>query len=70
MYAGLFRWHFRFGKSLGFYKPGLEMKYACEEAEKCGAKTYFLGTEFNQTTWQRLHHETRMNGPHYLFKRL
>lgn len=35
------------------------MKYACEEAANVGAKTYFLGPEFNQDTWLRLHHETR-----------
>ena len=51
-------------------KPGLEVKYACEEAEEQGAKTYFLGPEFNQTTWHRLFHETRMNVPHYLYKRV
>ena len=70
MYAALFKFHFRFTGALGFWKPGLEMKYACEEAESCGAKTYFLGTEFNQDTWQRLYHETRMNLVHYLYKRV
>lgn len=32
-------------------KPGLETKFACEEAEKIGANLYFLGTEMNQVTW-------------------
>jgi len=50
-------------------KPGLEIKFALEEAEKAGAKTYFLGPEFDQKTWARLYHETRMNIPHYLYKR-
>jgi len=27
--------------------PGLEIKYACEEAEKAGAKLHFLGPELN-----------------------
>lgn len=46
------------------------MKFACEEAEAVGAKTYFLGPEFDQITWNRLLHETRMNIPHYLYKRV
>jgi len=37
LYSFFFNFHFRFTKGFGFYKPGLEMKYACEEAEKCGA---------------------------------
>lgn len=51
-------------------KPGLEIKFALEEAERAGAKTYFMGAEFNQETWGRLFHETRMNVPHYIYKRI
>jgi pheromone shutdown protein TraB len=51
-------------------KPGLEVKYALEEAEKKGIETKFLGAELCQVTWQRLVHETRMNLPRYIFKRL
>ncbi len=49
-YIGAFKLHFRIPKNFTFLKPGLEMKYACEEAEKSGAKTYFLGPELNSTT--------------------
>lgn len=49
--------------------PGLEVKFACEEAEKAGSKMYFMGAEFNQNTWERLLHETRMNFTHYFWKR-
>lgn len=57
MYLGLFNNHYKI--PFNFVRPGLEMKYACEEAANVGAKTYFLGPEFNQDTWLRLHHETR-----------
>ena len=40
-----------------------------EEAETAGAKTYFMGAEFDQPTWGRLFHETRMNATHYIYKR-
>ena len=37
MYYAIFQWHFRFGYDFRFWYPGLEMKYACEAAEKNGA---------------------------------
>lgn len=49
--AACFRLHFRIPSNFGFMKPGLEIKFACEEAEKINAKTYFLGPEFDQVTW-------------------
>ena len=45
MYAFLASWHFSIPENYGLTKPGLEIKFACEEAEKVGAKTYFLGAE-------------------------
>ena len=69
MYSALFKWHFRFGYDFNFLTPGLEIKYACEEAEKAGAELHFLGPELNKVTWQRLYHETRFNIPHYLLRR-
>ena len=59
-YSYLFWFHFRFGKEFNFLRPGLEAKFACETAEKIGAKLEFLGSEMNQLTWQRLKHETRV----------
>lgn len=49
MYAGLFNRHYRV--PFNFYRPGLEIKYACEEATKAGSNLYFLGPELNQATW-------------------
>lgn len=69
LYAAAFKFHYRIPSNFHFLKPGLEIKFACEEAEKVGAKTYFLGPEFDQLTWRRLYHETRMNLPHYIYKR-
>lgn len=66
MYLGLFQRHFRI--PFNIVRPGLEIKYACEESTKLGAKTYFLGAEFNQDTWQRLYHETRYTLIGYLYK--
>lgn len=68
MYGMLFKWHFGVTKEFNFARPGLEMKFACEEAEKQGVPVQFLGPEFDQDTWVRLHHETRMNVPHYFYK--
>jgi len=70
MYSFLYKFHFRFPDNFSFLKPGLEIKFALEEAEKLGAKTYFLGGEFNGKTWNRLFHETRMNLPQYIFKKM
>jgi pheromone shutdown protein TraB len=69
-YWATFKFHFKIPDTFTFMKPGLEVKYACEEAEKAGAKTYWLGNEMNDVTWRRLAHETRMNIPHYIYKRL
>jgi pheromone shutdown protein TraB len=68
-YSAMFQYHFRIPRHFNFMKPGLEIKFALEEAERCGAKQYYLGAEFDQKTWGRLLHETRMNIPHYLWKR-
>lgn len=69
MYYYTFQWHFRFGFDFKFWLPGLEVKYACEAAEKVGATLQFLGSELNGVTADRLYHETRMNVPHYLLRR-
>lgn len=53
--------NFMISKEFNFWVPGLEMKYACESAEKVGAKLMFLGPELNNVTWHRLYHETRIN---------
>jgi len=42
---GLFKYHFNI--PFNFLRPGLEMKYACEEAQKVGAKLHFLGAELD-----------------------
>jgi hypothetical protein len=70
LYWQTFSWHFRFGFEFKFWLPGIEVKYACEAAEKTGAKLEFLGAELNHVTTERLYHETRMNVPHYFWKRL
>ena len=51
LYSAAFKWHFRIPSNFNVLKPGLEIKFALEEAEKSGAKTYFLGPEFNTKTW-------------------
>jgi hypothetical protein len=70
LYSRTFLWHFRFGFEFKFWLPGIEVKYACEAAEKVGAPIKFLGNELDGTTSDRLYHETRMNLPHYLWRRL
>lgn len=67
-YMSLFRHHFNLPAD--YSKPGLEIKFALEEAEKIGAKTYFLGAMYDQVTWHRLFHETRTTVLNYFFKRL
>ena len=59
MYTTLFR----------FERPGLEIKYACEAAERVGAKIHFLGGELDHKTRMQLAHETRMNLVDYFVKR-
>lgn len=49
IYGALFNNHYKI--PFNYTKPGLEIKYACEESAKLGAKTYFLGAEFNGDTW-------------------
>ena len=50
-------------------RPGLEVKYACESAERVGAQLKFLGPELHPQTWESLIHETRFNLPDYLLRR-
>ena len=64
-----YRFFFRLGVDFNPLIPGLEVKYACEEAEKVGADLQFLGPELNDVTWNRLYHETRLNFPQYLWNR-
>lgn len=69
LYAALYKMHFRIPNTFNWFRPGLEIKLACEEANNVGAKIHFMGPELDQVTWMRLFHETRMNGIHYLWKR-
>jgi pheromone shutdown protein TraB len=50
-----------FGVNLEFnpFLPGVEVKYALEEANKLNSKVVFLGYEFDKKTVHRLHHENR-----------
>ena len=70
LYSAMFKLHYQIPNTFTFLKPGLETKFALEEAEKVGAKQYFLGPELDQKSWLRLIHETRMNIPHYIYKRI
>jgi pheromone shutdown protein TraB len=70
LYWTTFKMHFRFGFDFKFWLPGIEVKYALEAAEKVGANVKYLGPEMNALTADRLYHETRMNVPHYIFKRI
>lgn len=69
LYYQTFQLHFRFGHEFKFWLPGIEVKYACEAAERVGANLKFLGQEMNQLTQERLYHETRLNFPHYIWRR-
>ena len=51
IYNWLFRSHFGFRDETNFLRPGLEIKFACEAAEKVGAKINFMGPELNMETW-------------------
>ena len=69
LYNWLFRMHFGFRSEFYPMRPGLEVKFACEAAEKVGANIEFMGSEMNQATWERLVHETRLNIPEYFIRR-
>jgi len=51
IYNWLWRSHFMFGSNFRMEQPGLEVKFACESAEKVGARLQFLGPELDQNTW-------------------
>jgi hypothetical protein len=57
----MYNWHFRFDNDFNVARPGLEAKFACEAAQKVGAKLDFLGPELDQQTWLRIKHETRLS---------
>ena len=69
VYSSLFKLHFRFGSEFRFDRPGLEVKYACEAAEKVGASLQFAGQELNSDTWKKIKHETRLNVFDYFIRR-
>ncbi len=52
---------FLFGIPIEFnpFLPGLEMKYALEEATKFNSKVVYLGYEFDKATMDRMYHENR-----------
>ena len=65
----LYQWHFGLNHDFNPLRPGLEVKSACEAAEKVGAKLDFLGPELDGKTWARVQHETRiMNIFEYISK--
>lgn len=51
VYNSLFRYHFGFKREFAPMRPGIEVKFACEAAEKVGAKLSFMGPEMDQQTW-------------------
>jgi len=51
IYDVIFRYHFGFNKEFAPMRPGLEIKFACEAAEKVGAEINFMGSELDQSTW-------------------
>jgi hypothetical protein len=69
LYFQCFTWHYKLGYDFTFATPGIEVKFACEAAEKVGAKVHFLGAELDPVTWTRMYHETRMNFLHYWYKK-
>lgn len=69
LYLWTFKMHFGWDNSFRPEKPGLEVKYACEAAEKVGAKIEYMGSEIDSRTWKRLQHETRLNLLQYLYNR-
>ena len=50
-YKRLFNFHFGLSNDYDFFRPGLEMKFACESAEKVGANLEFMGATFCNKTW-------------------
>ena len=67
LYSALFRSFFKLDYRVDL--PGLEVKYACEAAEKVGAKIHFMGAELNSDSAKRLAHETRLTLLDYLRQR-
>ena len=51
IYKRLFNFHFGFTSDVDFMRPGLEMKFACESAEKVGANLEFMGATLCNKTW-------------------
>ena len=49
MYAFLASWHFSIPANYGLTKPGLEIKFACEEAEKVGRDPASISLAYNST---------------------
>jgi hypothetical protein len=54
LYKAAMQFHYRFGPEFNFTQPGLEVRNACQSAQKVGAKLTFLGSEMNRETMQRL----------------
>src|SRR5690606_17189335 len=55
----MFKNIFRLPMNYNPVMPGLEVKYALEEAEKSGSKIVYLGYEIDDITISRLYHENR-----------
>lgn len=70
MTAQFLKLHFRFGFEYNPFQEGLEIKYACEAAEKNGSRLEFLGNELSHETRQAIIHETRYNILSILYKKL
>eukprot|EP00357_Protocruzia_adherens_P027441 CAMPEP_0114989396 /NCGR_PEP_ID=MMETSP0216-20121206/10173_1 /TAXON_ID=223996 /ORGANISM="Protocruzia adherens, Strain Boccale" /LENGTH=357 /DNA_ID=CAMNT_0002352367 /DNA_START=37 /DNA_END=1110 /DNA_ORIENTATION=+ len=51
-------------------RPGLEVKYALEEAQKAGSKVINVGRELDSATYEKLFYEKRMDPINIIFRSL
>lgn len=52
------------------FMPGLEVKYALEEASKLNSKLVFMGSEFSEETGNKILHDNRFTLFKYLYRYL
>lgn len=61
IFNALWKWNYALPMEYNPFTPGLEVKFAVEEAEKLNSNVVYLGYEIDPNTKRKLYHETRFS---------
>lgn len=61
VFNGMWKWNYSLPMEYNPFTPGLEVKYAIEEAKKLNSNIVYMDYELDPLTKNKLYHETRFS---------